>query len=127
MAVIDGLIGPATTELFTLPRCGEPDFRDPGKEALRASSRGWPMPCQKSGITFSVDYATVPNGRLEAYKKVILACVAGNAQIGLRMVEVPWGEDSNLRLWFRGFTGGTIGMAHPAIPGPFGRQLIRSG
>lgn len=99
----DGAIGPATRELFVVPRCGLPDYGE-----LRGAG-SWPMPCQKVGVTFSVDKSRMPSSLTSRVSTFVGEMVAAYAEVGLKLVEVPSG--GNIRIKWRPLPGSTIGIA----------------
>lgn len=119
-AIADGEMGPATAELLTLPRCGEPDY---GNEPAPAGGDGGWLNCAEiPDVPYSVRWyidAEHASSRQRGYlEQCIDASVACSAEIGIAVVvlrpgdfEGPIEQNSELSvLWPRGgIFGGTIG------------------
>lgn len=104
----DGLVGPSTRELFTIPRCELPDF---GFGAAAEGTGSWPTPCQKTGVKFHVNKSGMPSGITSRWPEIQSQVVKAYGKVGLKLIEVARAEDANIRTFFGRFLGGTIGLA----------------
>jgi hypothetical protein len=107
----DGLVGPATRELFKLPRCEVPDF-GPNSGNERAGSGSWPMPCQKAGIKIHFDWTSAPSATKSKAAQLERDIIAIWGRVGLSLVKVATAAEANIYVWHGGFVGGTIGTAY---------------
>lgn len=105
--VADGDAGPATRELFTLPRCAVPDY---GPESV-AGDGSWPDSCAKSGVKFHVAKAGMPSAIVSRWPEIQAQVVRAYALVGLKLVEVQSAADANIQTYFGSFLFGTIGLA----------------
>tara|TARA_Y100000593_G_scaffold17267_1_gene34495 strand:+ start:1010 stop:1927 length:918 start_codon:yes stop_codon:yes gene_type:complete len=108
---VDGVAGPITELVMNrTPRCDCPDFPDP--TAARGSG-SWPMPCQKEGVTFSVDKRRMPDDLADRIEGIIDRVVDSYAELGLHLVRVgdDSGGDANIEVEFKPLRGSTIGLA----------------
>lgn len=108
VSIPDGVVGPATRELFTLPRCEVPDF---GVSAEPFGDGSWPMPCQKAGVKFHVAKSGMPSRIVSDWPEIQRKVVQAYALLGLRLVEVPDSQSANILTSFTSFFGSTIGIA----------------
>lgn len=108
-AIHDGEIGPATMELFELPRCAMPDYGI--GSGVQSGNGSWPQPCQKAGVTFSVNKASMPSSLSSRIDGVIAEVVAAYASVGLKLVQVPQIGSANINVKWRPLPGSTIGIA----------------
>lgn len=126
-AVPDGELAEATLDVLDYrdSGCPVPDFVPPDdvsfavddpeidkviKSMQAASGSGsWPPPCQKEGVTFSVDMSGCPPKTREWWPKIEAAFIAIYASVGLKLVR----EDkpgANIRISWRVLAGSTIGL-----------------
>lgn len=107
-ASCDGELCGATLKLFEVPRCGHPDF----SLNTKVGNGSWPEPCQKVGITYSVDKTNIPSKFKDVFDEQILKfVVASYGKIGANLVPKQGGGQANIRISFKSFGGSTIGMA----------------
>lgn len=109
----DGLVGPATRELFSMPRCEVPDF-GPGSlnDGSLAGSGSWPAPCQKNGVKYHIDWRNAPQAVLSQKEKFEADWVEIWRRVGVRLVRVATAAEANIYVTFGSFFGGTIGLAY---------------
>jgi hypothetical protein len=128
-AQITGIAGEATKRLMGLPRCPLPDYPPPKnatfsynnadlqKAVLRMQAVGsgsWPMPCQKEGVTFSVDISRQPETMRNRWPAIKLDIVRDYARLGVRLTEVAFGQKANIRVSWENLDSigrGVIGLA----------------
>ena len=126
---VTGKFGHATEQLMRLPRCPLPDFTPPPNvklsytdadlqsavQSMQAVGSGsWTMPCQKEGVTFSVDTRLQPREMREFWAAIISDVVKDYAEQGIKLVEVPPGEWANIRISWEDLNRigrGVIGLA----------------
>lgn len=107
----DGLVGPATRDLFKLPRCEVPDF-GPNSGNERTGSGSWPMPCQKAGIKIHFDWTSAPSATKSKAAQLERDIINIWGSVGLKLIRVATAADANIYVWHGGFVGGTIGLAY---------------
>lgn len=115
-AVYDGEIGPATTELFTVPRCACPDYM--AQNELEATGRGsWSPGClgnsDRHEVKFHVDFNRCPY--VEWWPGVQEAVIAAYAEIGMALVRTENRSEAHIHVQFEVLAGSTIGLAQ--LPG----------
>lgn len=103
----DGDVGPATRELFDMPRCEFPDF---GVDL--SGSGSWPMPCQKKGVKYHIDWRSAPQPVLDQREKFEADWVEIWRRVGVKLVRVATAAEANIYVTFGAFVGGTIGLAY---------------
>lgn len=126
---VTGNYGEATKAVMAAPRCPLPDFAPPPgakfsyadadlqNAVLRMQAVGsgsWPMPCQKEGVTFSVDIRRQPDSMRERWAAIKLSVVADYARLGVKLVEVAFGQRANIRVSWENLSRvgqGVIGLA----------------
>lgn len=103
---VGGVIDDNTKKLFEIPRCDCPDY------ALeKVGSGSWPQPCQKNGVTYSINKSGMPSKFLTTWDEQIMKPVVEDyANIGLKLIPATTGQ-ANIRISFRSFIGSTIGLA----------------
>ena len=111
---VTGKCGEATRRAMAEPRfCPLPDFAPPPgvkfsyadadlqNAVLRMQAAGtgsWPPPCQREGVTFSVDERGMPAEVREYWPQVKLRVIRDVGHRGCRLVEKNYGQDVNIRL-----------------------------
>lgn len=110
LLVPDGDVGPATRELFSMPRCELPDF-GPGSGNELAGSGSWPMPCQKKGVKYHVDWTGAPRAVLDRKDELERKWVELWRRVGVKLVKVASAAEANIYTHFGSFFGSTIGLA----------------
>lgn len=132
-AVHDGDIGPATEDLFNVPRCPLPDvppppnasfvYEDPHLQAavqrMQASASigkgSWPPGChgdiyEGHCVTFHVNSQRSPRGR-EPFNAALHKCVEAYKQVGVLMHEVDDPDYADIHVSWKSLAGSTIGLA----------------
>ena len=102
---VTGDLGPATLALLGAERCGCPDYPDP---TAAVGSGSWEMPCQKDGVTVSVDERGC--SYVDWLPEILRDVFAGYAAIGFRLKKIDSGI-GNIHLTFPVLPGQTIGLA----------------
>lgn len=115
-AIVDGDLGPATVELFTLPRCGAPDYPEVGLLAEATGVGGWPYDCHPDypgvhTLVVDVRLSGAPSSIREVWPQVWEMVRLAYADIGLVLIEAKEGERYQTRLTFERLRGSTIGLA----------------
>lgn len=108
--IIDGDIGPATRDLFSMPRCQVPDFGPRARPALTGTG-SWPKPCQKEGIKYLINTAGIPSSLVAAWPNVVADVVEAYRLIGLKLVPANASSEVNIYTHFGSFFGSTIGLS----------------
>jgi hypothetical protein len=114
MPVYDGEIGPATRELFTIERCGCPDFAAAVDAATGSGS--WPTGCQQQyaahhAITVNVKPAGIPVFLRPVWETVWANVESAYAEIGLQLIRADGNVAANIQISFEPLSGSTIGLA----------------
>jgi len=125
-ADVDGIVGPLTSDLFRLERCGFPDYPSVGMEATGSGSWGACDPkypndhimylyVNKSGMPSFLGSKDDPNS---IFEQVIDMVIRAYAKVNLRIIRVdsPPGKNGST-LTFENLRGSTIGLA--IVPGSF--------
>lgn len=105
----DGDIGPATAELFTISRCGNPDYA-----VAEALGRGSWKNCHGANDIHRVliSVRTKPPSFLEPlFEQVMESVYDAYAQIGLEIIRDDKSTSPNIEIFFQKPTGGWIGLA----------------
>lgn len=106
---VSGELDSATLALFEAPRCGQPDYTLSNK----IGTGSWPEPCQKAGVTYSVNKSGIPSKFVTTWEEQILKPVIEDyANIGLKLIPVEGTGKANIKVSFRNFGGSTIGLAY---------------
>jgi hypothetical protein len=107
-----GEMGPSEQDIFEMPRCGHPDYEHPALLAAKVGTGSWPEPCQKAGVTFSLDKSGMPSKFRDTFDEQILKpVIATYAKIGLKLVPYTGTGRANIRVAFVPLLGSTIGLA----------------
>src|SRR5690606_17463074 len=78
--------------------------------AMEAVGSGsWPMPCQKEGVTYSVDRSRAPNS--VDVDRLLEVNVKAYAAVGLKLIPAQSGQQANIRISWRPLQGSVIGLA----------------
>lgn len=108
----DGDVGPATRELFALPRCGCPDY---GPDVAAATGSGSWAGCHGIGNYHSalvhVDDDGIPDFLLPHFDDVWDRTIASFAAIGLKFVWTNDKSEANITMSFVDRSRGWIGLA----------------
>ncbi len=107
----DGVVGPATRELFDMSRCSIPDF-GPGSGHERSGVGSWPPPCQKQGVKIHFDWTSAPSATKSKAAQLERDIIAIWGRVGLRLVRVKTKAEANIYVWHGPFAGGIIGTAY---------------
>jgi len=114
VSIPDGEVGPATLALFSVPRCGCPDYQDPRKAEEAGGSGSWPQGCYDRPDIHEVHY-TVDKRRMSRSESEWLIVrnmvLEAYAKVGVLLVEVELGSSSNIDTEWRVLRGSTIGLA----------------
>jgi hypothetical protein len=126
---VTGKLGEATQQLMQSPMCPLPDFVPPPKiklsyadpdlqsavQRMQAAGTGsWPPPCQREGVTFSVDISRQPASMRQRWAAIKLDVVRDYARLGVKLVEVAHGQRANIRISWEDLDRvgqGVIGLA----------------
>ena len=114
LPVYDGEVGPATRELFTIERCGCPDFA--GAVDAATGSGSWPAGCrpqhpQHHAITVNVKPSGMPAFLQPVFATVWNNVAAAYAEIGLKLIRADGDRAANIQVSFEPLAGSTIGLA----------------
>lgn len=129
--IADGDPGPVTDLMLEVPRCPLPDFKPPPNASFHyddpdlqravermqaATGRGsWPVGCHGTAGTHEVKVSYDVSKMSSDQKQWMPAAAKHNAEqvaaMGLKVIEVPVGQASNVDVYGRSFGGSTIGMA----------------
>lgn len=108
----DGDVGPATRELFALPRCGHPDY---GPKIAAATGSGNWKGCHGIGDFHSalihVDYTDMPEFLKLHWEEVWERAVASFAEIGLSLLRTEDKSRANITVSFETRRQNWIGLA----------------
>jgi hypothetical protein len=74
-------------------------------------SGSWPQPCQKEGVTYSVNEANMPSITAANKVEIFTNVIATYAKVGVRLVFYSGSGQANIRVSFRVLAGSTIGLA----------------
>jgi hypothetical protein len=72
------------------------------------------MPCQKEGVTFSVDTSRQPPSMRDRWPAIQLDVVSDYARLGVKLTEVGYGQNANIRISWESLDRvgrGVIGLA----------------
>ncbi len=106
-----GAMGPAEEDVFDMPRCGQPDYDHPALLG-KVGTGSWPEPCQKAGVTYSLNKSAMPSKFKDTFDTQILApVIATYAKIGVRLIPHTGTGQANIRIAFVPLLGSTIGLA----------------
>lgn len=111
--VADGVLGPATMQLLSLPRCGEADFPADVEAAVGRGS--WPAGCTQEypdNHTFAIhwDKSNMPAFLIGIIDQCIERCYAAYRDMGIVFITTSDPDQANTRVtWQRG--SGWIGLA----------------
>ena len=127
---ITGVVGEATKQAMAVPRCCPlPDFTPPPgvrfsfadadlqNAVLRMQAAGtgsWPPPCQREGVTFSVDTSRMRESMRDSWPAIKLDVVNDYARLGVKLTEVAHGQRANIRISWEDLDRvgqGVIGLA----------------
>lgn len=98
-------------DIFNMPRCGHPDFDHP-ELMNKVGSGSWPEPCQKAGVTYSLDKSGMPSKFKDSFDSQILApVIASYANVGVKLVPHTGSGRAHIRIAFVPLFGSTIGLA----------------
>lgn len=117
-AIIDGEIGPATKQLFTVERCGCPDYPENAAEAVGRGS--WPAGCypeypRNHAFKVQVNKNGMPSFLQPIFEKCWDMVVSAYDDIGIRFVRADNDNKANTLVTFQSLSGSTIGLA--IVPG----------
>lgn len=121
LGIADGDVGPATLELFEVPRCGFPDFDNGDSEYGWATGSGsWPVGCYEEYpndhvMKIHVDKSNMPSFLAPVFDEALKLCVDSYAEVGLRIVEVAESDADTVMSFTPG--RGWIGLA--IVPSSF--------
>ncbi|KKN88325.1 hypothetical protein LCGC14_0248870 [marine sediment metagenome] len=111
-ALLDGHVGPATRELFELPRCGYPDY---GEEVQPAIGKGSWAGCHGIGdfhaATIYVDETNMSAFLKPIFQKVWDRSVAAYTDIGLQFTRTDDEKSANIHMSFELGRRPYIGLA----------------
>lgn len=116
-AVIDGEVGPATNDVFNLPRCGYPDYPVPeGTLSMGRQEANWPTAC-RGKLKFGRNFKALP-GSNEANTHAVWWAVCNNwtwALTDVEMEPVAVG-DSNCHIYagLKALAGSTLAWSYLA-------------
>jgi hypothetical protein len=122
---VDGVIGPATMELFSMERCGCPDFET---TAQATGSGSWPSGCHSEfpsnhAVTVSVDKRRMPRFLNDSFESIWDRVVECYADIGMALIRKDGATRPNIEFYWTNLPGSTIGLA--IVPnGPGCRSAI---
>jgi hypothetical protein len=107
-----GELGPLTVNLFDIPRCGLPDYHDPSLLG-KVGTGSWPEPCQKAGVTYSVDKSGMPSRFKDTWDTQVLKPVVDTyGKVGLKLIPFTGTTGkANIRTSFTFLPGSTIGYS----------------
>lgn len=114
LPVYDGEVGPATRELFTIERCGCPDFAAAVDAATGSGS--WPAGCDPQypshhSVTVNVDPRGMPSFLQPVFASVWTNVDAAYAEVGLKLIRRDGDATANIQMSFEPLSGSTIGLA----------------
>ena len=105
----EGILDDFTKSLFAAQRCGHPDYQ----LNTKIGSGSWPEPCQKAGVTYSVNKNGMPSKFTTTWDEQILKPVVEDyGNVGERLIPHTGTGQANIRISFRSFVGSTIGLAY---------------
>jgi len=107
-----GELGPLTVNLFDIPRCGFPDYHPPGTRGA-VGTGSWPQPCQKDGVTYSMNKSGMPSKFNTTWDTLVLKPVIDTyGKVGLRLIPFTGTTgQANIRCSFTFLPGSTIGIS----------------
>ena len=114
LPICDGDIGPATLELFSVERCGCPDFAADVDAATGSGS--WPSGCHERYPSNHAITVNVKPNRMPAFLQPVFETVWSNvesayAEIGLKLIRTDGDTAANIQFSFEPLSGSTIGLA----------------
>lgn len=115
--IADGDIGPATIDLFAVPRCGEPDYRIEGAHVEEATGAGsWPVGCfaeypNHHAICVDVVERGMPSHVRPQWDAIWERVTEAYRDIGMVLIVPDRATRPGTRLTFESLAGSTIGLA----------------